>query len=307
METNKTLSPQGNAIRNFSLTLSGLVLMFCVACPNFADAVISFIRMTLSYVGMGWAASLLIASKIILFLGGMGALAAGVALDIIEKSKEKKQPNWVAVGCAGGGVLFTILSLIPVMFWMGIFAIPAFVVAMVFYYKDVYNVWQNPTSKIASYILIGTLIVYWDRLYNVMIGMSEINLIGGLVAIAAAIYLCVWMPKFFSAFDAPTAGAFRLIFIGTILYASATLLNMIPLINIVGFLVAIGAWVLYLIGYIKLMQSKAFGQWGSKIGLILLIAHCVGILSFIPLFNLASLVGIGLGWLLIIKALEEKK
>lgn len=98
----------------------------------------------------------------------------------------------------------------------------------------------------------------------------------------------------------------QLFFVGAILYAVATLFNFFPFVNFLGWIVAVAAWVVVLIGYIKLMNSTSFGKSGNKPGMFMMIGHLVAILSFIPLFNLAALASVGFGWWMMISGLEEK-
>lgn len=293
-----------NALRNFLLTLSGIVLLFCLSVPSLSGAIQSVLYSSLRFVGLGWVATMLDISNILFWLAATALIVMGIVFSITDATKEGKQPNWVIVGLAGGAwFLSAIKMFVPFMFWIGFLILPALVVAMYFLYAGNRHIWNNAAVKLASYMLIGWLIVYWDRDFNVIIGLTSINmstfgLLGGWIAVAAAIYICVWSGKLKVLLDAAGQAGCQMLFIGAILYAVASFLNGIPFLNIVGFLVAIVAWVMALIGYIRLMASKSFGTMGNKPGLVMLIAHCVGILSFLPLFGTLGVVGIGFGWLL---------
>lgn len=225
---------------------------------------------------------------------------------IQDATAAKRQPNWVVLGCTGGGIFFGLLSLVPLLFWIGIFGVAALVVAMVFAYKDVVGAWRNPVSKIASFMMIGSLVAYFDRFYNIPMGLMETHWLAGLCGIAAFIYLCVWKGKLAVHLDEAGRGGMQLFFVGAILYAVATLFNFFPFVNFLGWIVAVAAWVVVLIGYIKLMNSTSFGKSGNKPGMFMMIGHLVAILSFIPLFNLAALASVGFGWWMMIAGLEEK-
>lgn len=148
---------QNKQIRNFLFLLSGIVLLFCGSIPNFAESVIALLRGLLSFINLGWIGTLLIISRVLLILGGTALSVIGAIFMIQDATAAKRQPNWVVLGCTGGGVFFGLLSLVPLLFWIGIFGVAALVVAMVFAYKDVVGAWRNPVSKIASFMMIGSL------------------------------------------------------------------------------------------------------------------------------------------------------
>lgn len=183
---------QNKQIRNFLFLLSGIVLLFCGSIPNFAESVIALLRGLLSFINLGWIGTLLIISRVLLILGGTALSVIGAIFMIQDATAAKRQPNWVVLGCTGGGVFFGLLSLVPLLFWIGIFGVAALVVAMVFAYKDVVGAWRNPVSKIASFMMIGSLVAFFDRFYNIPMGLMETHWLAGLCGIAAFIYLCVW-------------------------------------------------------------------------------------------------------------------
>lgn len=186
---------QNKQIRNFLFLLSGIVLLFCGSIPNFAESVIALLRGLLSFINLGWIGTLLIISRVLLILGGTALSVIGAIFMIQDATAAKRQPNWVVLGCTGGGVFFGLLSLVPLLFWIGIFGVAALVVAMVFAYKDVVGAWRNPVSKIASFMMIGSLVAFFDRFYNIPMGLMETHWLAGLCGIAAFIYLCVWKGK----------------------------------------------------------------------------------------------------------------
>ena len=297
---------QNKQIRNFLFLLSGIVLLFCGTSPNFAESVIALLRGLLSFINLGWIGTLLIISRVLLILGGTALSVIGAIFMIQDATAAKRQPNWVVLGCTGGGVFFGLLSLVPLLFWIGIFGVAALVVAMVFAYKDVVGAWRNPVSKIASFMMIGSLVAFFDRFYNIPMGLMETHWLAGLCGIAAFIYLCVWKGKLAVHLDEAGRSGMQLFFVGAILYAVATLFNFFPFVNFLGWILAVAAWVVVLIGYIKLMNSTSFGKSGNKPGMFMMIGHLVAILSFIPLFNLAALASVGFGWWMMISGLEEK-
>lgn len=297
---------QNKQIRIFLFLLSGIVLLFCGSIPNFAESVIALLRGLLSFINLGWIGTLLIISRVLLILGGTALSVIGAIFMIQDATAAKRQPNWVVLGCTGGGIFFGLLSLVPLLFWIGIFGVAALVVAMVFAYKDVVGAWRNPVSKIASFMMIGSLVAFFDRFYNIPMGLMETHWLAGLCGIAAFIYLCVWKGKLAIHLDEAGRGGMQLFFVGAILYAVATLFNFFPFVNFLGWILAVAAWVVVLIGYIKLMNSTSFGKSGNKPGMFMMIGHLVAILSFIPLFNLAALASVGFGWWMMISGLEEK-
>lgn len=282
------------------------MLLFCGSIPNFAESVIALLRGLLSFINLGWIGTLLIISRVLLILGGTALSVIGAIFMIQDATAAKRQPNWVVLGCTGGGVFFGLLSLVPLLFWIGIFGVAALVVAMVFAYKDVVGAWRNPVSKVASFMMIGSLVAFFDRFYNIPMGLMETHWLAGLCGIAAFIYLCVWKGKLAVHLDEAGRSGMQLFFVGAILYAVATLFNFFPFVNFLGWIVAVAAWVVVLIGYIKLMNSTSFGKSGNKPGMFMMIGHLVAILSFIPLFNLAALASVGFGWWMMISGLEEK-
>ena len=149
---------QNKQIRNFLFLLSGIVLLFCGSIPNFAESVIALLRGLLSFINLGWIGTLLIISRVLLILGGTALSIIGAIFMIQDATAAKRQPNWVVLGCTGGGIFFGLLSLVPLLFRIGIFGVAALVVAMVFAYKDVVGAWRNPVSKIASFMMIGSLV-----------------------------------------------------------------------------------------------------------------------------------------------------
>ncbi len=292
---------ENKSIKNFLFLLSGIVLLFCASLPNLADGLMAGLRYALSFFGFGWVATLLYLSKIVLVLGAVGLATVGVVFGILDAQAQKRQPNWIVVGCVGGSAFFALIGLyIP---FIGFFSIPALVVAMVMAYKDVVGEWKNPVSKVATFMMIGILVAFWNRCFNVYMGISTIHWLASLCSIAAFVYLCVWKSKFFEAIGNPGGTLFL---VGCILYAVADFFNMIPGVGIVGMLLAIAAWVLLLITYIKMLSCQALGDLGRKGALVMLIAHCVAVLSFLPVINLASVLGLGFGWWLIVAQLEKK-
>ena len=296
---------QNKPIRNFLFLLSGIVLLFCGSIPNFAESLISLLRVFLNYVNLGWLGALLIVSRVLLVLGGSALAIVGAVFMIQDAAANRRQPNWVVLGCTGGGLFFALLSLVPFLFWIGIIGIPALVVAMVFAYKDVYGSWRNPLSRVVSFMMVGSLVAYYDRFFNVPFGLMETNWLAGLCGIAACIYLCVWKGKLAVHLDAAGRSGLQLFFVGIILYAVATFFNFFPIANFFGWVVAVVAWVLVLIAYIRFMSCRSFGRVGSRPGLFLMIGHLVSILSFLPAVNLAALAALGFGWWLMVQGLEE--
>lgn len=295
---------QNKPIRNFLFLLLGIVLLFCASVPNLSELFGSVIRGMLEMVGAGWLSLLLIISRVILALAGTALAVVGIIFSIQDAAAAKRQPNWVVIGCVGGAVLMAFLSFISVLFWIGILGIPALVVAMVYAYKDVAGQWRNPLSKLASFLLIGLVIGFWNRFFDSPFALADTHLLGGLCAIGAFIYFCVWQGKLAEVLDANGKSACKLMLIGAILYAVAIFFNFIPFVNIVGCLVAIAGWVLFLLAYIKLMNCTSFGPDGKKGGMFMMIGHLVSILSFLPVINLAALAMLGLGWLVLINATE---
>lgn len=292
---------ENKSIKNFLFLLSGIVLLFCASLPNLADGLMAGLRYALSFFGFGWVATLLYLSKIVLVLGAVGLATVGVVFGILDAQAQKRQPNWIVVGCVGGSSFFALIGLyIP---FIGFLSIPALVVAMIMAYKDVVSEWKNPVSKVATFMMIGILVAFWNRCFNVYMGISTIHWLASLCSIAAFVYLCVWKSKFFEAIGNPGGTLFL---VGCILYAVADFFNMIPGVGIVGMLLAIAAWVLLLITYIKMLSCQALGDLGRKGALVMLIAHCVAVLSFLPVINLASVLGLGFGWWLIVAQLEKK-
>lgn len=286
---------QNKQIRNFLFLLSGIVLLFCGTFPTLQSPSFALLRGLLSFINLGWIGTLLIISRVLLILGGTALSVIGAIFMIQDATAAKRQPNWVVLGCTGGGVFFGLLSLVPLLFWIGIFGVAALVVAMVFAYKDVVGAWRNPVSKIASFMMIGSLVAFFDRFYNIPMGLMETHWLAGLCGIAAFIYLCVWKGKLAVHLDEAGRSGMQLFFVGAILYAVATLFNFFPFVNFLGWILAVAAWVVVLIGYIKLMNSTSFGKSGNKPGMFMMIGHLVAILSFIPLFNLAALASVGFG------------
>lgn len=109
---------QNKQIRNFLFLLSGIVLLFCGSIPNFAESVIALLRGLLSFINLGWIGTLLIISRVLLILGGTALSVIGAIFMIQDATAAKRQPNWVVLGCTGGGVFFGLLSLVPLLFWM---------------------------------------------------------------------------------------------------------------------------------------------------------------------------------------------
>lgn len=263
---------ENKSIKNFLFLLSGIVLLFCASLPNLADGLMAGLRYALSFFGFGWVAALLYLSKIVLVLGAVGLATVGVVFGILDAQAQKRQPNWIVVGCVGGSSFFALIgAFVPVLFWIGFLSIPALVVAMVMAYKDVVSEWNNPISKVATFMMIGILVAFWNRCFNVYMGISTIHWLASLCSIAAFVYLCVWKSKFFEAIGNPGGTLFL---VGCILYAVADFFNMIPGVGIVGMLLAIAAWVLLLITYIKMLSCQALGDLGRKGALVMLIAHC---------------------------------
>lgn len=296
---------QNKPIRNFLFLLLGIVLLFCASVPNLADAFSSIARGLMEFLDFGWLSLMLIISRVFLVLAGTALAVVGIIFSIQDAAAAKRQPNWVVIGCVGGGILMALLSLISVLFWIGILGIPALVVAMIFAYKDVVSAWRSPISKLASFLLIGLIIGFWNRFFDTPFGISALpHYLGGLCAIGAFIYFCVWQGKLAAVLDTNGKSACKLMLIGAILYAVAIFFNFIPFVNILGLIVAIAAWVLFLIAYIKLMNCTSFGPDGKKGGMFMMIGHLVALLSFIPIINLAALAMLGLGWLVLINATE---
>ena len=108
-------------------------------------------------------------SNILFWLAATALIVMGIVFSITDATKEGKQPNWVIVGLAGGAwFLSAIKMFVPFMFWIGFLILPALVVAMYFLYAGNRHIWNNAAAKLASYMLIGWLIVYWDRDFNVI-------------------------------------------------------------------------------------------------------------------------------------------
>lgn len=284
------------SIRNFLLVLAGIVILFCISVPSFSDALVAAVRQVLKWIGMGFLADLMIASKIIASLVGLGLAGTGVALTVMDAQAAKRQPDWVTVGCVAGGAFFTLLSLVPVLFFLGLIAIPAYVVAMIFAYKGVEHEWRNPASKTASMLLVAVGVGMYVR--NV-----DSNLLLNLCAVGAFVYFVVVQAKLAALLDAKGSSAMKLMMVGAILYAVACLLFFIPFLPAI---IALAGWIVTLIAYINLMGSTSFGTAGNKPGLFMMIGLLTGILSFLPLFNIAAMVLILLGWYYMIDGLESK-
>lgn len=89
----------------------------------------------------------------------------------MQRQRSVSPTGWFSVALVA--VFFGLLSLVPLLFWIGIFGVAALVVAMVFAYKDVVGAWRNPVSKIASFMMIGSLVAFFDRFYNIPMGLME--------------------------------------------------------------------------------------------------------------------------------------
>ena len=123
---------ENKSIKNFLFLLSGMGLLFCASLPNLADGLMAGLRYALSFFGFGWVATLLYLSKIVLVLGAAGLATVGVVFSILDAQAQKRQPNWIVVGCVVGASFFALIgAFVPVLFWIGFLSIPALVVAMV--------------------------------------------------------------------------------------------------------------------------------------------------------------------------------
>ncbi len=284
------------SIRNFLLLLAGIVILFCASMPDFLDAAVAAVRALFKLIGMGWLADLMIATKIITVLVGTGLAAAGLTFSFLDSQARRQEPDWVTIGCTAGGVFFTLLSLIPVLFFIGLIAVPAYVVAMVFAFKGVEKEWANPASKIAA----GLFVAIGVGLYVRTVGS---HLLLFLCAIGAFVYFAITSGKLGALLDPKGASGMKLMMIASIVYAVACLLFFIPILPAI---IALAGWILLLISYINLMGSTSFGTAGNKPGLFMLIGLLVGLLSGLPLFNIASVVLQLLGWYYMIDGLESK-
>lgn len=129
------------------------------------------------------------------------------------------------------------------------------------------------------------------------------NLLLNLCAVGAFVYFVVVQAKLAALLDAKGSSAMKLMMVGAILYAVACLLFFIPFLPAI---IALAGWIVTLIAYINLMGSTSFGTAGNKPGLFMMIGLLTGILSFLPLFNIAAMVLILLGWYYMIDGLESK-
>lgn len=297
-------------VSNFLLLFAGIVMLFMACVPDFTTFFTSVMRAIMRLAGFGNLGLLLILSKAFLILGG-GALAAlGLVNNIIDAKKTGRQPNWVVVGCVGGSVLFAFLSLIDVLFWIGIFACPALVVALIMAYKESGNVARHPLTKPAAMLLACLIAAFIDRWFNVMGNTANMNILCALIGIAAFVGIIVLHGKLKPLFDANGQIALQLMMIGSILYAVAEFFNLLAAIVIfIGYVawpLAIAGWVLFLIAAIKMMNSKSLGDAAHKGGLFMMIGLLVSILSSLPLINLGALGLVAYGWYLITMGIEEQ-
>lgn len=295
-------------VNNFLLLASGITLLFCATLPDLSSLLMSALRAALSFLGLGALSVLLIVSKVFFVLGGSALAALGLVGTITERQKAGLQPNWSVVGCVAGGATFALLSLIPVLFWIGIFAAPALVFALILAYRDAGTLFRNPLSVPAALLLLCLLIAFWDRFFNSS-GVINAHVLGSLFGMAAFVGIVIFRNKLVSAFDANGRSALQLMMIGSILYAVAGFFNLLAIlvffIGWVGAVAALAGWVLFLIAAIKLMNASVLGRSTKQTGLFMMIGLLASIMAGLPLVGVAAIGLIGYGWMLLINTLEE--
>lgn len=79
-----------NALRNFLLTLSGIVLLFCLSVPSLSGAIQSVLYSSLRFVGLGWVATMLDISNILFWLAATALIVMGIVFSITDATKEGK-------------------------------------------------------------------------------------------------------------------------------------------------------------------------------------------------------------------------
>jgi hypothetical protein len=154
--------------------------------------------------------------------------------------------------------------------------------------------------KASSMILAGSLLTTFTSVGRGW-AASVITLIGFIIFI-------IGLNGFKKELDDTGQSAIGLIFIAAIIGGAGALLGLIPLIGIIGGLAALAAFIIQLIGYIKLKGSTAIGSEGAKGANLLFISMIIalvgGIIKIIPglggiiapLFFLAVLLMIFYGW-----------
>ena len=168
---------------------------------------------------------------------------------------------------------------------------------------------NKETIKAVTFILSGAL-------------LQMFNGIGGgwassLTAIFGMILFLMGLSKLKSGLDEAGKGGVKLLFIAAILSVIGFVFDIIPLMGIVASIILMAAFIVELIGFLKLKASANIGEAGkSGITLLLIamvLAVIVSIFGFVPLLggivgsilSLAALVLVFFGWIKIQEGLME--
>ncbi len=139
----------------------------------------------------------------------------------------------------------------------------------------------NQATKGALWVLIGGLLFIYKEIGD--------GIAFKIIALAGVITFFLGLGKLVRSLDEEGAGGVKKIRIAVILLIVATFLDMLPLMGLIAGIIAIIAFIIELMGYIRLKGSESIGEIGQS-GAKLLVINMV-LLAVASLFGIIPFVG----------------
>ncbi len=243
-------------------------------------------------------------SKIIGIIGG------SMALYYFYKTRPSQIPV-IFLSFAGGGLLLSVLSLIPsIPSWVGYISLVALIVALFLSKSNLKIEWETPGSQGAYLILIAILLHVYDSIGD--------TVLTGIAALIGLVLYFIGLGRIKDSLDANGIKGISKLKVSIILSIIAVIFGWIPLLGgIIAGILLIVAFIFEYLGYSNLKTSDPLGEEGRKGAgklctsmIIMLVASIVDIIPatgiIVSILSLIALWFIFNGWNMILLGMENK-
>lgn len=240
----------------------------------------------------------------------IGIIGASMALYHFYKTNQSQLPV-VFVSFAGGGLLLSVLSLIPdVPNWVEYISLVALIVAFFLSKSNLKIEWETPGSQGAYLILIAILLHVYDSIGD--------TVLTGIAALIGLILYFMGLGRIKESLDTNGLKGISKLKVSIILSIIAVIFGWIPLLGgIVAGILLIIAFIFEYLGYSNLKTSEPLGEEGQKGAgklctsmIIMLVASIVDIIPatgiVVSILSLIALWFVFKGWNMILLGMENK-
>lgn len=241
----------------------------------------------------------------------IGIVGGSTALYYFYKTNQSQLPV-PFISLAGGGLILSILTLIPDMpSWLDYISLIALIIALFISKNSLKIEWNMPGAQGAYLILIALLLHVYDSIGD--------TILTGIAALIGLILYFIGLGKIKTSLDSNGIKGISKLKISIILSIIAVIFGWIPLLGgIIAGILLIIAFIFEYLGYSNLKTSEPLGDEGKKGAgklctsmIIMLIASIVDIIPatgiIVSIISLVALWFVFNGWNMILLGMEEKK